>query len=295
MKKVFDSSEITHIWAKQSQDEGRTSGRNIYFVGPEIFSYGRHFCMGKILPANVVLITTRKYSNTTAKHLASVRYAVNHMERVYIPYPEGTLKDQAKTIISEIQNQLSVISNTRKKPDTKERAKNELRSIVANVDRYCEVTNQKLSTRWDFDRSGLQKEFNLYLNAARTEQGSEQLADKLNKLAIAQKKAETVRQKRAIAQWLKGDSNHYLPFSDKVYLRAGMNSENIEVVQTSRGASAPLKAAKVLFSLIHAGKDVKGFDLDGYTVISMNGVLTIGCHKIERDEIERFAKTQGWL
>lgn len=31
MKKVFSSSEVPHVWARQSQDEGRNSQGNIYF------------------------------------------------------------------------------------------------------------------------------------------------------------------------------------------------------------------------------------------------------------------------
>ena len=46
--------------------------------------------------------------------------------------------------------------------------------------------------------------------------------------------------------------------------------------------------------MIKAGKDIKGHKIDGYTVIGLNGVLTIGCHKIERKEIDRFAKSQNW-
>jgi len=55
-----------------------------------------------------------------------------------------------------------------------------------------------------------------------------------------------------------------------------------------------LKAAKVLFNLIKSGKDIKGFDIDGYTVIGLNGVLTIGCHVIERKEINRLAALLNW-
>lgn len=42
----------------------------------------------------------------------------------------------------------------------------------------------------------------------------------------------------------------------------------------------PIKAAKVLYQRIKDGKDIKGFDLNGYTVIGLNGILKIGCHKI---------------
>ena len=65
-------------------------------------------------------------------------------------------------------------------------------------------------------------------------------------------------------------------------------------METSKGARVSLKAAKVLFKMIKSGKDIKGFDLEGYTVIGLNGVLTIGCHAIERKEINRLAALLNW-
>lgn len=62
----------------------------------------------------------------------------------------------------------------------------------------------------------------------------------------------------------------------------------------SKGARVSYEAGKLLFAMIKAGKDVKGHDIDGYTVISINGVLKIGCHVIEMAEVHRFAKMEGW-
>lgn len=84
---------------------------------------------------------------------------------------------------------------------------------------------------------------------------------------------------------------------ETVYLRENVREYEVErtpIVETSKGARVDLDKAKVLFDLIKSGRDIKGFDLDGYTVIGLNGVLTIGCHKIERKEINRFAKLLNW-
>ena len=77
----------------------------------------------------------------------------------------------------------------------------------------------------------------------------------------------------------------------KVYLRYNEAGEEIE---TSMSASAPAREAKILYERIKAGKDVKGFKIGYYTVISSNGKLKIGCHEIEREEIERIAKLMDW-
>lgn len=40
------TNEVCHYWANQIQPEGRAG--NVYFDGPRIYSYGRHFCMARI-------------------------------------------------------------------------------------------------------------------------------------------------------------------------------------------------------------------------------------------------------
>ena len=37
--------------------------------------------------------------------------------------------------------------------------------------------------------------------------------------------------------------------------------------------------------MIKAGKDIKGYKIDKYTVISINGTLKIGCHNINRANV----------
>jgi hypothetical protein len=76
---------------------------------------------------------------------------------------------------------------------------------------------------------------------------------------------------------------------DKVYLRV-----KDEEIQTSRSASVPIREAHVLYDMIKSGRDVKGFQIGYYTVIGINGVLKIGCHEIERDEMERIATLLKW-
>jgi len=70
--------------------------------------------------------------------------------------------------------------------------------------------------------------------------------------------------------------------------------EKEDEAQTSHGAIVPLREAKLLYGMIEAGKPIVGHRIGFYTVISINGVLTIGCHKIEREEIKRFASVMGW-
>jgi hypothetical protein len=58
-------------------------------------------------------------------------------------------------------------------------------------------------------------------------------------------------------------------------------------VETSRGAVVSCRAARILWAAIKAGREVVGMVVDGYTVSALNGVLKIGCHTIDRAEVER--------
>jgi len=295
-----NSSEVCHVFASQSQPEGKCS--NVFFRGKEIYSYGYHFCMAKILESSKVLITDRSYSVTTSKHLSEIRYALNHFDRLFVPHPESSFESNAKVWERRIKKQIDILNNPRKRPATKENAKLELAHIVSNVEKYIDWTSQKMILPNKEDL----KQFKIFFEVAKGSINlstlNEQLAKraKLNEAANRKRVKELqVGQKDLFDRWLLGQSNangrtiHTRDFNaiDTV----GLRCVDGEIVETSKGASVSLKAAKVLFERIHAGKDVKGFEIDGYTVISMNGVLTIGCHEIERFEIERFAKTQNWI
>ena len=67
-----------------------------------------------------------------------------------------------------------------------------------------------------------------------------------------------------------------------------------DYVETSKGAEVPIREAKILLERIRGGKDVKGFKIGHFTVISLNGVLKVGCHEIPREEIDDFCKRYNW-
>lgn len=79
MRYVVDSPMVAHLWAHQSQDSAR-NGSNFYFEGKNIYSYGSHFRCASVETnrqgRKAYLVTTRTYSNTTAKHMGMVRSAI---------------------------------------------------------------------------------------------------------------------------------------------------------------------------------------------------------------------------
>jgi hypothetical protein len=307
MKTVFNNDEIAHIWAKQSQDSGRTSSNSVYFQGVNIFSYGPHFCLGHFHDAQTVFLNSRTFSNTTNRHQFKTWRAVSHLNLLYVPFPEGGLfegsrgKTNCNVWRRDLETLLYKIEAKGLHKKTKELARANMAKIAQTVTNWAQLTTTNLAKEQENeyaeqDRLALQ----YLMNYAEGAKGSaeemraaidahwaevEKAKEKRNRAAI--KKAES-----RVKSWIQGkekiDALSILP---ACYLRASNCGQD---VQTSKGAAVTAKTAKVLYKLIKAGKDVRGFDVDGYTVLSINGVLTVGCHTIERAEIERFAKSQNW-
>lgn len=305
MKTVFSNHELPHIWARQTQQNGRSG--SMFFEGTKIYSYGRHFCMANIIKPGIVLFTDRTYSVSTAKHLSQTHGAVSHMEFITVPHPENeNLFDNLNAWVNRIKSQIEDIENPRKRPQTKEAAKGELSNLVRNIERFFEVTGQSANKKSKYEsEENTRKEFLLYFDVAKNLQALPELKAKLERKAKAEKKAQEKRdaERRAerlkdLLQWRAGSKRNIYGGrfdGEPVYLRATRNSINLpDEIQTSRGASVSYNAGKLLFQAIQAGRDVKGYDIDGYTVISVNGTLKIGCHEIDMKEVNRFAKAQGW-
>lgn len=78
MKSVFTNSMTAHVWAQQTQSEGRNSSKSMSFRGPVAYSY--QTAVANILKAvdgtDVALIHTNDWGNATGKHLGLYRNAL---------------------------------------------------------------------------------------------------------------------------------------------------------------------------------------------------------------------------
>lgn len=81
----MNNSMIAHLWANESQESA--NGSNFYFEGESIYSYGRHFEVGRIVRnkrgEKAYLINDRYYSHTTSKHQYYVREAIPTGSKVF--------------------------------------------------------------------------------------------------------------------------------------------------------------------------------------------------------------------
>jgi seryl-tRNA synthetase len=103
------------------------------------------------------------------------------------------------------------------------------------------------------------------------------------------KKANEKKQKAILNKSIKNFEEYKVNFikSDEDYLRF---SECGNYIETSQQVKTTINEAKALYSLILAKKDIKGHNISGYIVTSLNGTLKIGCHKININSMNKVGK-----
>lgn len=79
MPNVFSNDMTAHVWASRAQAEGRNSNGTLFFEGPTLFSYGRHYAAGFVLPmpdgGRVYMVNGDSYSVTTSRHVSRAAQA----------------------------------------------------------------------------------------------------------------------------------------------------------------------------------------------------------------------------
>lgn len=288
---------VAHTFAHQSQSEARNSNGSLFFDNNRIYSYGRHFCIASFEQNDnnkiALLFTTRRYSNTTAKHISTVSHATSHIDKIYCNDPsEGTTKN-LEAFKSNIKGELSGLSRA-KKP---EKYINPARHIYDQCVEYCAFFNIPVPQDiTDLIKSAETGEYAQYLirEAQRIEKEKKEAAE------YALKKA-----KSDLLKWRSGKlDRYYSQLNGESFLR--INSKGR--IETSQNVEIPLAIGKALFKLIHiyikvpiglkfgALKKVNEFKLLDWKIDDINDkYIKISCHKITIKEIDKLAKKLGWL
>lgn len=274
MKTVFGNSELVHVWAAQKQDTGRTCTNSMFFSDGTIYSYGHHFPIARH-HNGVVLFTTRTYSKSTAKHIALVRYACSHLNRIHVDSVFGTAEENALTANKEIENLLKKAATARA---NRVSYLNQAHSVLDNLQKLHTLLNEGTSAG-PYLRAITDKLAHLDLNEVLVSVKQQRAEEK--EKAKAKAARLLIDQTDRVEKWLNGTGHHY-PQNLPVALR--IKDGNVE---TSKGAKVSVGSARVLLSMIDKNADIVGHVVDGYTVISKNKVLKIGCHDIPLSEVER--------
>jgi hypothetical protein len=279
MKKVFNnSSEVMHIFAQRSQIEGKTSSRNVFFYNDKIYSYGHHYLLGEFISNKAgnlaIMINDKGYSVSTSKHIGELKMASRQYKQFF------TTETEIKTVLSKIESNVKKLVTARKK---------EL-YILPSQNLYNKL-NEFLTWSGSLkDVKKLQdyKKIVRLMNVINGQNLTEYLTKENTRIKAAAKAAEKKAAKDLEAAKIKF-YNHDIDFirGDQDFVRLSLDLQNVE---TSQNVKVTVKEAKILYNMIQAGKDIKGFRISNYTVISINGTLKIGCHNINIESMHRTGK-----
>lgn len=298
MKKVFNSaSELMHVFAQRMQTEATSS--NCYMrkeygyersYANKIYSYGSHYLLAQFVddPQNeyreLVYINDGGYSVTTSKHIAQITAATSHFLQIF-------RSQTIKPVLYEINEAFKALGKAKKPEKYINIIKD--RENALNVDLFPFVEDSESGLKF-LKFKELSKELQKQIKEARKicisldsfDLKAYQQAEKAK--AEKAKKAKEKAFKESLNKWFKGEINAYQMArntTNEDYLRI-----NGEYIETTQGAKVDIKEAALLYSMIKAGKDIKGYKIGYYTVISLNGVLQIGCHKINVENMHKIGK-----
>lgn len=279
MKKVFSSnSELSHAWANQTHPIGR--GSSMYFEGNIIYSYGHHYQIAQIVTApngqRVYFVNSNGYSNTTAKHTNHVIKSIPDIYPAFkVPFTIGS-----RTHSFSVENLPSIIDamllNVKKYLTDQISARSHFGHFVSasmlyeDIVSICELFNIPIPERP-----------NNYLDA----QIKAQHLRETQSIREEKKAAKELQKSlELLTKWLNHEYNGTL-YNIPVHLRI---SNNGKLIETTKGAKVQLSEAIVLLNKLRKGEDVKGYQIDGFTVIENNSDrVKIGCHEISWNIINK--------
>lgn len=273
MRKVLrNTDEVIHVFAQQTQSEGRNQSGSIFFEYAKIYSYGYHYLLGHFIDDKTILINDKGYSVTTSKHISALRYATRQYKRFYVTETNLDL------VHAEIKQTLFKIPKARV---NKAQYLNRILYLFKTLNEYLIYTKTKTKVSKD-------KRYKEIKNIVqRLETEKDQILLEVAEMNKAKAKRLQEKQKENINLWRSYEKQNLYGLKHSL-LRLSKDCTNVE---TSGGVKIETQKAKVLYKLIKAGKDIKGFKLDYYTVIGIkDNILKIGCHNIPMQEVNTIGK-----
>ena len=288
MKKVFSShSEVAHIWASQSQNEGRAG--NIFFDNGVIYSYGLHFPVARFAPeyGNIVLFTDRGYSSSTGKHKSLIRAAIpSGYQIIYCDDPTRGADHNLYEWMCEV--------NRLRRDFAAKTHRISRGNIAVEIFKECEsaivycMALKIAAPAWSEETND--------------EMTARDYVYELAKARDVKKEAKQKERERLAAidagdrlqMWQDGQN---VPQNGFIYCDTALRLKG-DQIQTSRGANIPVADALKLWPLLlrvkSSGKTLEAglhqINLGPYRFNSFDGAtLIVGCHSIAWDQLQKMA------
>lgn len=306
MKTVFTSDELVHIWAHQSAPAGRCPG-NMSFNGVSLRSYSTE--IARIIThkgRKAYLLNDTGYSVTTSKHQSMIRRAIPGDATVFSVSGigrGGSLPDGKQLGLAVYNYAIERAANALAKAEKARTFKDMYLSDHARWIEKAKEASKFFGLRRKVDERAVER----HAEAVKRERARRAKAEKQREIDLEKKLQERMQ------QWINGDLVTFPWSINKVCLRArtviindtdesGVHRGPSKVMETSRGVTVPIEEAERAFRFAIARRE-KGwrrngeeFKVGSYQLDSVSEAgIVAGCHTLKWDEVERFAKEQGWM
>lgn len=331
---VFDNDMVAHVWAQQSQSEGRSHNGNFSFEGDTLYSYrtpiGRFISIAG--EGVATLVTSETYSITTSgKHMRALWRAIAYNRHAFtVPtLGEAWRCGRARPLdhaanLAHLQNAYTAhrdrIVRLRDYYGDADRLENELEALAETANRYArlfgliereynpEVDAQQIMAK----RAEREAKFNAPGAAEKREAAREARQQAKLRKAEEQRRQERLTNAEKLAEWRAG-GNPFLPHGARIDEAGGaLLRVKGDWLETSLGACVPLADAIKVFRFVklcrQRGPIEPGGNIawkrNGSTLsvghfqvdwISITGTFRAGCHMIHWEEIEGAAIAAGVL
>lgn len=297
MKTKFNNSELTHVWANQTQTHGK--GSNMFFEYDSIYSYGYHFKLAQHVTnkdgKKCVFFNDRHYSNSTSKQQTLVwRSIPANVEFFKVQSFFNDIETSTTAHLENLKSYLEYAKEAQEKAIKATKLKNgyiEQAKIAIDIfEKYISFFDLS-AFLWEYKT--LQNRYNELTNWIFEYQNSEEFKTWQIRKDENQRKAEQKRLEKA-----KDDILEFRAFKvssiynlSQYFLRYNKETDNVE---TSGG----VKMSKNVFLLayqrlknntLEIGQHVGNFTYNGIK----DGFLSVGCHKISIDEVENLIPELG--
>ena len=294
MRTKFSNSELSHIWANQTQSHGK--GSNMFFEHQTIYSYGYHFKLAQFVNnkdgQRCVLINLKGYSNTTSKHQSLVWRAIPQNVPFFKVVSFFNDIDAASTAHKE--NLTHYMNEAERLQGLAIRANklkmgyiSQLKNELGNFNQYCSFFDLDNLDKFSSALNNLDEKQRKIVSWLVSYESSEeftqwQIKQEENKKKAEIKAIEKAKDSIELFRQFKISSiyanlGHYL-------LRYNKESDNVE---TSGGVKISKDLFLSAYQRLSNNELLKGQHVDRYTFNGVDGeIVSVGCHKIPMAEIK---------
>ena len=246
---------------------GRDCGRsyNMFINGDCVYSYGYHFCIAKRVDNGTILMTTRGYSNSTAKHINYVERATGHLKKIYCSDPSASHEANQDAFLEEIKALLPYLERARKP----EKWIHEIQIVCERAVKYCE-----------FFRIKMDKDLKKFVDSKDLNKTNEKYLAELQLRAKRERRAELQKRREQLMKWHNFETR-YAP--DLEYQELRLNVENKNRIETTLDVQIPFELGREFYEKVKSGELKVGDHLLYYRVGRVDTKeIHVGCHRFKR-------------